>query len=605
MVSFKHTDTSKLREFQGAVDKRDQDTPDDWVKRHPDLIRLTGRHPFNSEPSPSDLMESAIEFDGLTPTSLHYVRNHAAVPELKWETHKLVINGLLNGDIQLTMDQLVALPSTSFAVTLSCAGNRRKEQNMVKKSQGFNWGQCAVSTSVYTGVLLSDILALGGGAKWINFDGADKLPQGSYGTSLNVNYALDKSNDVMIAYMMNGYKLSEDHGFPLRVIIPGFIGGRMVKWLSNITCSENESESFYHYQDNRVLPPNISTKEEAVTGGWWKMPQYIINNRNINSALLLPVHEEVFSILTLTQSRLISFQGYAYSGSGLEISRVEYTLDDGVTWTQIQDVRYGSPEPPRHGYKYWCWFLFNFSIPTSDLKAVQEVTIRAWDESCNTQPEHITWNLLGQMHNPWYRLRVTHTGDNISFSHPIDMVTDKGWMVPSKESNKTAATEGGNLFTAMEVAQHTTENDCWIIVDDKVYDVTEFINRHPGGKKSILLVAGQDCTADFNSIHSQGAHGMKEKYLIGYITSTNTTLPPQMPPTRSNALQKGSLSSRITHPFDDSTTRIKVVVVGLGMVGLNFVERLLKADEKVGRYEICIFGEEPHVAYNVSFILEN
>lgn len=104
---------------------------------------------------------SALMASGfITPPSIHYVRNHGAAPKITWSEHRLDIGGLVNKPCSLSMDELVALPSVTLPVTLVCAGNRRKEENMLKKSIGFNWGPCAVSTSYWTGVRLRDLLML-------------------------------------------------------------------------------------------------------------------------------------------------------------------------------------------------------------------------------------------------------------------------------------------------------------------------------------------------------------------------------------------------------------------------------------------------------------
>ena len=112
-----------------------------------------------------------------TPPSLHYVRTHGATPHLDWRTHRLTIGGLGLTPVTFSMDELSALPMITLPVTLVCAGNRRKEENMLKKTIGFNWGPCAVSTSYWTGVRMGDLLKLAGvregipGAKYVCFRG--------------------------------------------------------------------------------------------------------------------------------------------------------------------------------------------------------------------------------------------------------------------------------------------------------------------------------------------------------------------------------------------------------------------------------------------------
>ncbi len=89
---------------------------------------------------------------------------------------------------------------------------------------------------------------------------------GSYGTSLCWQTAMDESCDVILAYKQNDRYLLPDHGAPIRIIIPGHIGGRMVKWLEEITVTDVESDNFYHYHDNRVLPPGIEQEQAKADG---------------------------------------------------------------------------------------------------------------------------------------------------------------------------------------------------------------------------------------------------------------------------------------------------------------------------------------------------
>jgi DMSO/TMAO reductase YedYZ molybdopterin-dependent catalytic subunit len=104
------------------------------------------------------------------------------------------------------------------------------------------------------------------------FEGRELLPGPSgasptpYGTSIPLSVALDESCDVLIAYMQNGRLLEPDHGFPARVIIPGYIGGRMVKWLTRITVTSRESDNHYHYKDNRVLPSHVDADKANAEG---------------------------------------------------------------------------------------------------------------------------------------------------------------------------------------------------------------------------------------------------------------------------------------------------------------------------------------------------
>ena len=202
VVKYYLKDLAEEESFQETVaiiDSKDTDTPDEWVPRHKDLVRLTGRHPFNCEAPLSALHEKGF----ITPSSLHYVRNHGACPKIAWENHTIDIGGLAPKPITLKMKDIIALPAHSLPVTLVCCGNRRKEQNMIKQTIGFNWGAAGVSTGVWTGARLIDILKLAGVEgidNWaeghhIRFasdsdKGGDKLPGGVYGTSVTLEKAV-------------------------------------------------------------------------------------------------------------------------------------------------------------------------------------------------------------------------------------------------------------------------------------------------------------------------------------------------------------------------------------------------------------------------------
>lgn len=235
----------------------DQKTPDYHVPRDPRLIRLTGVHPFNVEAPLSDLFNEGF----LTSPELFYVRNHGAVPKvedekcLDWE---FTVEGLVENPMTLRLRDLINdYGVKTCPITLVCAGNRRKEQNQVRKSKGFAWGPAGVSTALFTGVIMADVVDRAKpkrAAKYVCMEGADKLPNGYYGTSVKLNWVRDPNRGMMLAWKMNGEMLRPDHGKPLRAVIPGQIGGRSVKWLKKLIITDQPSDNWYHIYDNRVLP---------------------------------------------------------------------------------------------------------------------------------------------------------------------------------------------------------------------------------------------------------------------------------------------------------------------------------------------------------------
>eukprot|EP01025_Chloroclados_australasicus_P053972 TRINITY_DN6396_c0_g1_i1.p1 TRINITY_DN6396_c0_g1~~TRINITY_DN6396_c0_g1_i1.p1 ORF type:complete len:468 (-),score=51.80 TRINITY_DN6396_c0_g1_i1:460-1863(-) len=431
----KGTENYELWKPITRIDERDVDTKDNWIPRHPDLIRLTGRHPFNSEPPHLDLMKEGF----ITPTSLHFVRNHGAVPQLQWETHRIEVNGLVKNPKSLSMDELVKFDTITRAVTLVCCGNRRKEVNMVAKSKGFSWGPSATSTNYWTGVPLRDVLIDAGVKppyihKWVCFCGPKgELPageDGSYGTSMTLAYAMDPANDVMLAYKQNGRYLHPDHGFPVRIVIPGWIGGRMIKWLSEISVTDHESTNYYHYYDNKIMPPFVDA-EKAEKEGWWFKPEFILYDLNINSTISRPAHDER---IYLDENSDYTLEGYAYSGGGRKVNRVEVSFDKGETWT-ICDLNI-IEKPNEHG-KYWCWSFWSLTVKVIKFLDTSEIICRAYDYSQNTQPKHLTWSLLGQGNNCMFKLLIHNESDAsgrlcLRFQQPAPMepgeLGNKGWL---------------------------------------------------------------------------------------------------------------------------------------------------------------------------------
>jgi nitrate reductase (NAD(P)H) len=543
-------------DLQSFPDHRDVGTPDEWLPRDGRLVRLTGRHPFNVEPPMSELRKTRF----LTPASLHYVRNHGACPRLTWEEHTICIGGQVGRPMELSMDELVNLaPHREIPVTLVCAGNRRKEQNMIRQTIGFNWGPCGVGTNVWKGCLLRDLLLEAGVSDrntrglHVEFIGVEDLPNKvgpgpfpdeqwgklvKYGTSIPLARAMNPAYDVMVAWEANGERLQPDHGYPVRLIIPGYIGGRMIKWLKHINVIAHETKNHYHYHDNRILPPQI-TAEESLKGNWWYKPEYIFNELNINSAIASPLHNEELSIAK-NIAKTYNVSGYAYTGGGRLVTRVEVSTDGGIHWELATLDR--KEKPTEYGM-YWCWTWWDYDLKVADLVGCKEIWCRAWDDANMCQPDRPTWNLMGMGNNQIFRLKV-HMEKNASgehvfrFEQPTQPGQLKGgWMTRVADKPESAGfgkllameaveevpvpvpvdkdAPAKKMFTMDEIKKHNTEHDVWIIVNNKVYDCTEYLELHPGGIDSITINAGDDATEDFVAIHSAKATKMLEKYYIG------------------------------------------------------------------------------------------
>ncbi|KAK0671086.1 hypothetical protein QBC41DRAFT_271103 [Cercophora samala] len=556
----------------------DLKTPDSFVPRDPALIRLTGVHPFNVEAPLTPLYDQGF----LTTLNLHYVRNHGPVPQvhdadaLSWS---FTIEGLCSSPITLTLSDLISSrfeeEVVSYPVTLVCAGNRRKEQNQVRKSKGFSWGAAGLSTSLWTGLPLGYLLSLAGvdsrKGKFVHFEGADALPNGYYGTSVKLSHAMDPERGMMISWLMNGLPLHPDHGKPLRVIIPGMIGGRSVKWLKKIVISDRPSENWYHIYDNRVLPTTISP-EESGNGTEemvkiWKDERYAIYDLNTNSAVVYPQHEET---VTIKDGATYELKGYAYAGGGRRVTRMEISLDQGKTWllgniSYPEDLYRTETESRIYGGRLdlsqngrdasFCWCFWSLVLPVSTLASASDIVVRAMDEAMMVQPRDMYWSVLGMMNNSWFRVVIHHDSatNTLRFEHPTQPALQPGgWMervkksggdltngfwgerqageaptpiTPPPEKEITMTNPSINRqITLEELRAHDSETNPWFVLNGEVYDGTAFLEGHPGGAASIINAAAQDISDEFLAIHSENAKTMMPPYHVGTLTPQSLTL---------------------------------------------------------------------------------
>jgi nitrate reductase (NAD(P)H) len=452
------------------------------------MVKRTGQIPINAEPLHDDVLKNHI-------TKHHYIRNHGLVPDI--EDYTLEIE-----DKQLTIEQIKSYPSVDIMVTMACDGNRRGQINKIRRSNGFDWGPLAVSTARWQGVLLRDVLLdLFDQDKlkqynYVHFESFDSLTHGNYGSHLPIPMVLDIYADILLAYGMNGEQLPPNHGYPLRTILPGCVGGRTVKWLKKITLSKDPSSNWYQRHDNKVLPPNVIN--DGLASQYWDDDRYTLYHLNVNSAILKPWHNENVSI---TQSDY-TISGYAYDGGGRCIIRVEISLDDGDSWINCA-VKYPDNYQPRHQIRYWVMCKWSVNIPLWKLGS--EIVVRAWNDSFNTQPEKATWNLLGMMNNSWYRVKVKRTSpESITFIHDI----------PDSKINTIPIGVPNRIYSWKQVQSHKA----WVVIDRVVYDLTDFLDSHPGGSASILAHSGMDVTSIFASIHSDSASAFKDSYAIGYVS---------------------------------------------------------------------------------------
>jgi DMSO/TMAO reductase YedYZ molybdopterin-dependent catalytic subunit len=326
----------------------------------------------------------ALRYD-VTPAGLHYLLVHFDVPEIDGEAWRLEIGGAVGRPMSLALRDLRAMASESRAVTLECAGNGRALTEPRAISQP--WGLEAVGTAVWTGVPLRDVLVQAvpvAGAVEVVFTGFDRGIDGGieqdYARSLSLADAMRE--EVMLTWNMNGAPLPPQHGYPLRLVVPGWYGMASVKWLRSITVVDTP------FLGDQMIRAYRFRSEEDEPG----TPVTHINPRSLMEPPGIPDF--------LTRERFlapgpVTLRGRAWSGWG-PIERVEVSTDGGDSWAEARLLAAQGPAA-------WRRWEFDWDAVTG----IYEVCCRATDDAGNTQPLQVPWNLGGYGNNAVQRVRVT------------------------------------------------------------------------------------------------------------------------------------------------------------------------------------------------------
>ena len=320
----------------------------------------------------------------VTPTGMHYLLVHYDIPEVNVNEWRLKVGGLVSRPMSLALEEIRKRPARTIAVTMECAGNGRALFAPRRISQP--WLFEAIGTGEWTGTPLRGILEQAGlrhQAAEIVFTGLDRGVEGGevqvYQRSLTVSEAV--RDEVLLAYEMNGEPLQPQHGYPLRLLVPGWYGMTSVKWLQRI---EAVAEPFQGYQMARVYRYAQTADEpgEAVT---------LIRVR----ALMIPPGIPDFLTRTrLVQAGTVTLTGKSWAGR-LSVSRVEVSVDGGHTWS---DAQLSKPLSP-FAWRTWT-FLWNARRGTHTL------CVRATDSEGSVQPMEQQWNFGGYGNNSVQRETV-------------------------------------------------------------------------------------------------------------------------------------------------------------------------------------------------------
>lgn len=340
--------------------------------------------PFNAETGAAALAEGPV-----TATEAFYVRGHGAVPEIVPEAWRLRVHGLVERELDLSLVTLrEAFQEREVTATLQCAGNRRVGLMAIRELPGEEpWGPGATGTATWSGVALAEVLALAGPlreAAHVGFEGADLCPEAKPAQRFGGSIPLDKAcrPEVLLAWAMNGEPLPLVHGAPLRVVVPGYIGARSVKWLERIEIRSRPWEGYFQHVAYRLLPP------DGKPGPGAGMPLGLVA---LNSDVLSPANGETVA------AGPVGVRGYAFAGGERHVTRVDVSVDGGASWSQAELLE---------DLGQWAWRQWRMTVDLAPGE--HEILVRAWDSSAATQPEeHATlWNPKGYVNNARPRVRV-------------------------------------------------------------------------------------------------------------------------------------------------------------------------------------------------------
>lgn len=316
--------------------------------------------------------------DFLTPVDRFFVRSHHYAPAVELSAWKLEIGGLVEKPSSWTFEQLQRMPRREITAVLECAGNGR---GLYEPSMpGLQWKYGAVGNGRWAGVRLADLLKAAGvraGAVEVLMDGADQ-PIGTmpkFQRTIPLEKAFDP--DTLLAWELNGQPLPRLHGFPLRLVAPGWAGDCWMKWVTRLTLIDKEFDGFYmktaYRHPGRGVAPG-STVDAALMKP--------VTSLSIKSVIASPASPHV------PQTERLKVRGAAWSGPS-PVAKVDVSLDGGRTWSP---ARLG-----QNGGRY-SWRLWEYEAPPLDA-GYYTVMARATDAAGGTQPFVQEWNSSGYLWN--------------------------------------------------------------------------------------------------------------------------------------------------------------------------------------------------------------
>jgi DMSO/TMAO reductase YedYZ molybdopterin-dependent catalytic subunit len=332
--------------------------------------------------------------DSVTPTERHFVRNNGLVPERAEKRDvqgwTLTVDGEVHTPLTLTLDDLMKMPAVTFPALIECGGNGRGLFD--PKVRGNQWGQGAVACSEWTGVRLRDILQRAGlkpSAVYTGHYGEDPPIGKAQPFSRGVPIAKAMEEHTLVAYRMNGTPLDPLNGFPVRLVVPGWIGSCSQKWLTRVRVRDTEHDAekmlgySYRVPAYPVVPGKIPPKEDMVVATAWV----------VKSMITTPAAEA-----QVRAGDSVPVRGHAWAGEN-RVARVRVSTDYGETWTSATV----KPGPSKYAWARW------ETAARLPGKGYHEIWAQAVDDTGDAQPLRQPWNPRGYLGNVVHRVGVVAT----------------------------------------------------------------------------------------------------------------------------------------------------------------------------------------------------
>lgn len=328
----------------------------------------------------------------ITPAEHFFTRSHGTIPRIDAAAWRLEVGGLVDRPMSCSLEELLrAFPRREVTATLVCAGLRRAEFLSLGPLPGeLPWGPEPASNARWSGVALHDVLRAVGvdeRARYVEMIGLDDVEREGrrFGFGGSIDLAKAVSAEVLLASGLNGAPLAAAHGFPLRAVVPGWIGARSVKWLGRITLSAEPSPNYFQSRAYRVQREVDPRDPRDVSAG------VALSEVPVNAVIVEPAADQVVA------AGRVRVRGWAMGSAGRPLRRVELSADGGQCWTPAEITAQG-PE--------WTWAFWEAVLELAAGPCT--LVARATDSAGETQPATVreTWNVKGYNNNARHRVSV-------------------------------------------------------------------------------------------------------------------------------------------------------------------------------------------------------